>query len=784
MATDLRIVLRRLATNPGSALVSAATLALAIATAAGIYSVVDATLFKPLPYRNGSSLQRIELIDKRADRSFYIDKDILFAWQDHAKTLASLAPYGVRGAAVRGASGAEMTAVSVVDGGLFELLGAVPVLGRNLEPADAAASAIRVAVIGESFWKSRFGSDPKIIGQQLFIDGVPHDIVGVIRSDFRFPVARDQIWLPLRLHDLDETRYRGVQVIAQLVEGVSAQEAERELTSLVDSSGRRAAVAVRIVPFRQLRNDQTVGRTLSLVLGAVLVILLMSLLHVGQLLMVRNASRKRDRAIRAALGASAWNVVRHDTLEFVVIVLLGGVLGAVGTVWVVRALAVLCPPEIRSISANPIAVDGRVLLFIAAISTTSALFIGLLPALSAWMSESRGAFGLRTRASYWWRASVGVMELSVSVVLLSAAGFIAVTFHGLATLDPGFDTHNLAVVDLLTPRWKPANDNFQNLQFETVLNRVRRIPGVRGAEFSTGLPPGTAFIVSPQLRDSGSDHSDGTLAMLEVGPRFFAVTGLRILEGRVFSPEDMRTGNVVVVSRSLARALWSERSAAREWLQLGEIRYRVLGIVGDVPQLESGGASRVHSVYLPLRQRRAVARTLLVRTDRDPLALMGTLKAAIWSVDKDLSMFDAVSVDALQSSFLAAPRFYAHLMVTFAALATAISILGLYGVVGSLTAGRRKEFAIRCALGADRRSLVRTAMAHGVLVALGGTAIGFAMSVVASRIIGAYVSWIQANDPSILLGAGLLLLMVAAIAVWLPASRAGAINPSETLRQE
>jgi len=788
---------RRTAAQPAFALASILTAGVAIAATTTVYSVIDAVLLRPLPYANSSALQRVSLTRRGGGDTFNVPATVFVHWRDYARSLAALEGYQLRGSTMSTARGAEMVPVTAVSGGLLDMLGAVPLLGRSLRKEDAVAGRGDVAVIGEAMWRARCGADPAIVGSSVRLDDRSYQVVGVLRGDFRFPFRRDEIWVPLILSPIAGPQPTAVQVIARCRPMATRSDAERELLSLmsgeVSTSDPSASsdTRVRIRRFRQQYDDAVVRRGLEIAFAAVVVILLLALLNAANLLAIRAESREQEIAVRSALGASLLEQMSGTVLEGIVVIAAGGAVGIVGSVWLLRAFLDAVPVDVRGLNVNDIAINWRVLLFALLVTCGSGLVLVAVPVVRAAGRRERIVPRAAVRSSRerrWRFRTIVIVELAFTVVLVLTACVLAGTFAGLMRMDPGFETEHLAAAEVLIPQSRFGSPSAQQRMLEDVLQRLRKTSGVVGAAIGSGIPPDGAFAYAPHLvSDVGVTVDDPpvVLAISDVGPGFFEVLGVPQLSGRPFTREDATGGaDVTVISEDLALRLWPRGGAVGRRFRVEESWYTVVGVVGNVFQLDYAEPKAVVSMYVPTLQRPEMSRTILVRTRRLPASQLGVLSRAIWAVEPDLAIMQIATASDLYSSFLAAPRFYAELMTLFGVMATVLSMIGLYGVMTTMTNARTREFAIRYALGAKRRHIIGLVLTSGVALVGPGAIVGVAFSVAAGRTLEAVVAWVKTVDASTYVWTTGFVVLVALMACLVPAYRVSAVEPSPVLRQE
>jgi putative ABC transport system permease protein len=797
---DVRLALRGLLGRPGFSLVAVSTIALGIAAAGAIWSVVDAVLVRPLPF---SEPERLVFVweQKRALRR---DRNVagpanLIAWRERASSFSGLAGFIRFDANVDGTGGEpERIPVGFTTGNLFGVLGAPPLLGRTLLESDSIRGAPDVVVLTEGYWRRRFGADPRAVGQTLRVNGDPRTIVGVMPAAVQIPPGAS-LWAPFTVDERMRTAGgRYLTVVGRLREGVSVAQAHDEMARLgealaAENKDLNAGWGVNVQPLhadlvRQVRPG------LLLLLVAVVVLLLIACVNVANLLLARAVARERELAIRAALGAGRGRLLRQMLTESLVLAALAGALGAVLGRSLLGAIELLLPPEIAEVVTvryDLRAVAGAVLL-----SLVSALVFGVVPALQAARVGLVGALkeGGAVRGSGRSRGRLKqglvVAEVALSALMLVATGLLLRSFWSLASVSPGFEAQGVLAASL-SPGG-PAYRDRARLQafYRDALERLREQPGVTRTAAISWTPLGdggaaTSFTISG--REAPLPGQEPTADIRVVTPGLFETLRIPLLAGRDFSPDDRSgTPRVAVIGDALARELGPRGRALGQRLKLrwgGDPEVEIVGVVGDV-HLASLDTQPRATVYLPHAQDGNNFMTLMLRTSGPPQALVPGVRATVASLDPALPVGSALPLDEVVSGSLRSRRFVLVLVSVFGALALTLAGIGLFGVMAYLVAQRTSELGVRLVLGARPLDVLRLVVGDGMRLVGTGLALGLVAGLAASRALESQLFGVRPWDPLALGFVALSLSLVALAALATPAWRAASIDPTRAMRVE
>jgi putative ABC transport system permease protein len=792
---DLRIAVRGLLRAPGFLVVAVATLAIGIGATTALFSVVDGVLLKPLPYADPDRLVAVS-----PDHAFLRAEYALA--RERARSFEALAGYrsGV-GFSVVGAGEPMRLVGAVASSNLFTVLGTTPAFGRGFTDTDEQPGAEPVVLLSHGLWQEHFAGERGVLGSVLSIDGVPHTVIGVMPRRFGFPSAETRLWVPLVLDPAEVGSHwgvGGVNAVARLAPGVTADGARQEMVGLADpmrlgnplwTPNPPYRADLRVVPLAE-RVTGDAGGTLLLLLGATAFLLLIACANVGNLYMVRVLGRERDLAVRAALGGGRPHIVRAILAESGVIALAGGVLGVALGYALLGALLPLLPPGTPRL--EQVALDGRVLGFTVAITAAAALLFSLLPLLR--MSAGRlqmsiregGRGGGEGRAMRRVTRGVVVAEVALAVALLLGASLLIRSLGALHAIDPGFGTEG-AVAARLSPPAPSLPDRDARLAFyDRVLARAEALPGVTAAAVAGQLPfDGERIETAAAVEHVTTDPNNlPVFDFRAVTPGVFSALAMPVLDGRAFNDAD-RAGAlpVAIIDQAAADRFWPGESPigrriGRPWMN------EWLTIVGVVPTVRNNDllAEPVPALYVPFAQQPTVAATLVVRGGRPVGATAAALRAAVREVDPSVPVTNVRSLGALVGESVAGSRALALLLSLFAGVALLLGALGVYGVLAFSVQRRARELGVRLALGATAAEVRRLVLREGAVLVLAGIALGVPAALALAGLAGGLLYGVGPLDPVSIMVAPLLLGAAGLGAAWLPARRAARVEPAETLR--
>jgi putative ABC transport system permease protein len=796
---DVQLSLRGLRSRPGFALVAVSTIALGIAAAGAIWSVVDAVLVRSLPFSEPERLVFVwETFPARSVDRNVAGPSNFMRWRDRARSFTDLAAYIRFDTNLDGAGGeAERVSAGFTTGNLFTVLGARPLLGRTLLASDSAPGAADVVVLTEGYWRRRFGGDPAAVGRTLRLNGVTNTIVGVMPASVQIPPGA-VLWAPMTVDDkLRGARGRWMTVVARLASGVSLAQAHDEMARIGDAlaaedKGFDAGWGVNVQPFHaDLVRDVRPGLVLLLV--AVAVLLLIACVNVANLLLAAGFARERELAIRAALGAGRGRLLRQLLTESLVLAALAGILGALAGRWLLQGIELLLPPEIAEV-VN-VSYDLRAVAAAALIALASALVFGVIPAFQSARVGLTGALkeGGAVRGSGRSRSrlkqALVVTEVGLSALLLVATGLLLRSFWKLGALEPGFEARGVLAANIAASGDAYADPVKVRAFYRDAVERLRALPGVTaaGAISWTPLRGGAATSFRIVGREAPAPGEEPVADVRVVTPGLFQALGIPLVRGRDFDDADRaERPPVAVVNASLARELGGEAAAIGQRLKVSwghDNDIEIVGVVGDV-RLSSLETPARATVYLPHGQDRNNFMTLMLRTDGSTAALVPGLRAAIAALDPSLPVGSAQPLAAVVSDSLGSRRFVLVLVAVFGGIALALAGIGLFGVMAYLVAQRTSELGVRLMLGARPADVLRLVVRDGMRLVALGLVLGLLAGVLASRALESQLFGVRPFDPLALGGVAATLALVALAALAMPAWRAAAIEPARAMRVE
>ena len=815
LGRDLRYGFRTLRRTPAFSLVAIGVIALCIGASTSLFTVVRSVLLRPLPFRDPTRLVMLyehfrapELNQPTFDYNPVAPADF-YDWRAHTDGFEDMAAWRYGQFNLTGENGEMPEQVSARGGSwnLFRLLGVNAALGRTFTESEDRPDG-KVALLTWILFERRFGGDPSIVGRQIHLDGKPYTVIGVLPKSFTYPDAEVQLWVPyasgmppevLRHHDFHFTR-----VVARLRPNVSLASALSQVSALqyrlhLENPG--APVAEDVVS-RGITDDlaKDVKKPLLLLLCAVGCMLLIGCLNVANLLVARAAARQKEVAIRGALGARRWTLVREQLVESVLICLTGGAVGValslLATQWLAHAWKDLP-------TAQSIRVDGPVLLFACALILAAALLSGLLPAISttgksvfATLQASARAAGTSLSRTTL-RKTLLTVEITVTVMLLTAAGLQLKSFFRLCNTNVGAVTANILTLDYSLPAQKYPTQEKLNAFNETLLTRLRALPGVRAVALGSVLPAAgyggddILAVVEHPPTPPGSLLPDALNRIAD--PGYFTALGIPLLRGRFFTADDRgERGQKMIISRLLAEKYFpGEDPIGRHihvpaWDTSGGASavYEVVGEVGDT--LYQVGMADLPMMYTPafVTSHNGTGFALAVRVAGDPLAIAVPVQKEIAALDPELPVSDVLTMDQVIDKSVGSASLSATLVLAFAVLSLMLASVGLYGVLSYLTTQRMSEIGIRIALGARREQVLRLMLADGLRPAILGLVLGLGVSAFTVRLIHSMLYETQPLDPAVFIGVSATLLLVASLACIAPAWRASRLDPMQALRTE
>jgi putative ABC transport system permease protein len=795
---DLKFSVRMLAKNPGFTAVAVLTLALGIGANTAIFSVVNAVLLRPLPYKDPGRLVQIwETNPQRGFPEFPASPPNFFDWRDQNRSLSQIAAIQYDDYNLTGA-GAPMRVVGIdVSPNIFALLGTKPELGRVFTETEDNPNNPQVAIIGHSLWQTRFGSDPNTIGRPIVLDAKSYTVVGVMPASFRFPDDGTQLWTPLILPE-DAKTARGahwLSVVARLKPGVSFDQAQAEMQTIAGRlehqyprSNSGWSVFLRPLRKEMIGNIQT---ALLVLLGAVGLVLLIACSNVANLQLARTSARRREMAIRAALGAGRRRIVRQLITESLLLAVVGSAFGLLLAWWGTAALLKLDTEGIPR--QSEIGIDGSVLLFTAAVAFITSLLFGLVPAmqftsldLTATLKEGTGSRG---SASGRFRQILVVSEVALAMVLLIGGGLLVRSFTRLLNVSPGFNPENVLTFRVQLPDAKYPKKEDNQAFFRELLARVQSLPGVDSSGATSILPltnGGTNFRFYPE----GQTAETGTPTSAQyrvVSPDYFRAMDVPLLRGRVFTAADTNDSQpVAVVNQAMARRYWPNTNPIGQRIVITDrppTAREIVGITGDVREAGLDQAAEPE-MYVSLFQKGSGSVSLVVRSKTAPLSFTSAVTEQVHSLDKDLPVQGVLSMEEVVGTSVGSRRFSTYLFTLFSLLALVLATVGIYGVMSYTVAQGTRDIGIRMAIGARPSDVLKLVLGAGMRQVLLGASIGIVGAIFLTRFVASLLYGVTAHDPVTFVAVVILLAGVAPAACYFPARRAMRVDPMIALRYE
>jgi predicted permease len=801
---DIRYAFRQLIKKPAFTAVAVVTLALGIGANTAIFSVVNAVLLRPLPYKEDGRLVVI-LSHGRGPVAPANFED----WQKQSRSFASMGAAEYWTPNLTAADNAEKLFALRITSEILPMLDVQPLLGRMFLPEEQQVGKEHEVVLSYQLWQSHFAGDRNIIGQSLPLNGEPYTVVGVMPSDFKFApfwATRSQLWAPLPLGPrLNDREGSSLRVFARLKAGVSLEQAQSEMASITSVLEHEFPGTNKDIQVLSLR-EKVVGNirpALLLLLGAVGFVLLIACANVSHMLLARAAARRKEVALRLALGARRWDTVRQLLVESVLLSLVGGAAGVLLAMWGVRALLAMGPREIPRL--DTIGIDGTVLLFSLGASLFTGLIFGLAP---AWMSTAvhltdalkRGERGsVEGPHRHGLRGVLVASEFALAVVLLAGAGLMVRTFFAVQHVDPGFDPHNvLSLIVGVSGTEQAAGDRTTNF-YQEVLERVRAVPGVEAVGGINHLPiAGDEWGFSFHVQGRALERpGNGPVAVYRaVFPGYFRAMRISILSGRdIANTDTLSTPGVAVINSYMAGKHWPGQDPIGKRFTFGDpqnnpIWVTVVGVAKNTVQGQWISPPQ-EEVFVPFLQSPLYSQqptpayiTLVVRANGDPATLAPVVRAAIRSLDKHVPISDVRTMDEVVAEATAQSRFYLVLLGVFAVVALVLAAVGIYGVMSYTVSRRTQEIGIRMSLGARKQDVLKLVVVRGLIQAISGIAVGLVGAALLTRFMQALLYRTQPTDLPTFVAVAMVLSCVAIIACYIPARRAANVDPMVALRYE
>jgi putative ABC transport system permease protein len=788
---DVRHGARMLFKTPGLCLAAILMLAVGIGGNTALFSVIDAVLLRPLPYKDADRLVRLLDVQNGLDDAPQSYPEFL-DWREETLVFQSVGASFTAQVALTGDGEPENLHTERVSASLLPMLGVTPPLGRLFGSEDEGPQGARVALIGDGLWRRRFGADPAVLGRSLMLDGDPWTVIGVLPRGFDY-FGSPEVVEPLRLDP--EKAPRGLHflpLIARLQDGVPLERARADVKAISERMQKDQVTdhGMRFVPLKDWMVADA-GTTLYLLLGALGCLLLIACANIAGLLLSRAASRRKEVAVRLAIGAGRRDIVRQFLVESALLALSGGLFGTVFAWWGLDLLKTLPATGIPRLGEAHL--DLRVLAFTALLSCACALLFGLAPAFQALATNlnetlndaGRGSTGAQQRL----RQVLVVGEVALSLVLLVGAGLLLESLLGVLRVDRGFDAHGVLTARIFLSRKGYQEGAAQTAFFDQVLQRVAVLPGVEAAAVTNSPPLGGNSTNGDILIEGRQQQKDENMIteLRRVSPDYLRVLRIPLLRGRGFTAHDSPQApavalvNQAFVDRFLPGVDPIGRRIDAQWETHGW--QEIVGVVGNVKH-DTLETPTLAEIYLPVAQVPLRDLALVIRSAGDPVGLTAAVRAQVFAVDASQPVYDVRTMEGIVDASVGARRLTSSLLGAFSVLALSLAATGLYGVLAFWVTQRRREIGVRMALGARRTDVVRLVLKHALTLVGIGLATGFAGALGVTRVLAGLLFGVTARDPIVLAGVPLLVAAVALLACTLPARRAARVDPMVALRTD
>jgi predicted permease len=797
LGQDFRYCFRSLGRSPGFAVLAILALALGIGANTAIFSVVNGVLLRPLAYADPNRLVVI-----LHDGQFPVSPADYLDWRKQSRSFERMGAAQVWSASLTGRDNAEQLGGMQVSANLFALLGVPPLRGRTFETGEDQPARGHIAVLSYQLWQRRFGGDPAIVGEQIALNGESYTVTGVMPESFGFApfwATNAEVWVPLLLDKrLNDRGGRSLRIFARLKQGVPLAQAQSE----IDVICRRLAeqypatnsyLTARVVPLQE-KVVANIRPTLLVLLGTVGFVLLIACSNVANLMLVRANGRKKETAVRLALGSSRWRLIRQSLVESLLLSSVGAVVATAIASWGIAGLIASLPA--RSLPRlEEVGMDKTVLVFTVLIALLTAVFCGLAPALRALRTDlqealkSSGRGSTPGRSEHRAQALLVVLEVAVALILLVGAGLMLRTFQHLQAVDPGFDPRHLLALEVAAGGKAYPTGTGRIHFFEQLRPRLEALPGVQSVSVINHLPiSGDIWTLGITIygRPAPPPGEQPEAAYRVVQPGYFTTMKIPMLQGRDFNSHDVAdTTPVAIVNQALAEHDWPGEDPIGQRLRLSVKWMTIVGVIKNVKQTDWIEQPN-DELYIPYAQSDAdfSFMTVVMRAHGDPLTLAKPAAEAVHSLDKDVPIAHVQSMEQVIADKLWRGRLAMTLLGLFAVVAVTLAALGIYGAISYTVSQRTSEIGIRMALGADRADVLRMVLRQGLAVAGAGVALGVLGAWMLTRTLAGLLYGVTATDPLTFVAVPILLLALSALACCLPALRASQVEPVTALRHE
>lgn len=803
---DLRYAIRTLLKSPGFACVAILTLAVGIGATVTMFSITNGVLLQPLPYRDAARLLALSATNReRGLTGMNVSYTKYSLVRAQAHTIDGIGAFLPLNSSLKTDGAPEPVNSAMVTPSLFELLNAVPAIGRNFSPQEDSPGGANVAIISDGFWHIHFGARPDISGQPMAIDGESVSIVGVLPATFQFPFLQPapDVWFPRVFEYAGLTKDRiasgagYMNIVARMRVGQTIPSVQAELNAINQDYKRQspgfADSGILTLDAGSLK-ETLVGSSrtsLLVLLAAVGFLLLIGCTNLAGLLLSRATGRRKEIAIRNALGASRGRLVQQLLTESLFLSCVGGAVGILLARWAVTLLRLLPVGVVPRI--EEVRMDGTVLLFSLGLCVVTGVAFGLVPSLqtsrstlqAALQESSRGSSGGKRGGRS--RSVLVVAEVAVALVLICTAGLLIKSFGNILKVNPGFDPKNVMTFSLNLPQSRYPERAAQAEMYRRIVESVRAIPSVESAAVISSLPVGGAVRLvyfCPEGIVCQGVGKDPIIAIRQITPEYFKTMRIPLLKGRVFDDHDnANSRHVVIINDTTAKQYFDGQDPIGKHLleSRGNIQSEIVGVVASV-RFNGQSAPFVDEMYFPQEQNPYAAMALVVRSESAPRPVVDAVRAAVAKIDPDLPLSGILSMEDVLSVSVAQPRLTADVTVAFSALALLLAAIGIYGVMAYSVTQRKQEIAIRMALGAHPASILSLVARQGLKLVLLGVAIGIVGALAFTQVLSSILFQMSARDPLTLVSVTLVLMAVAVAACYVPARRAMSVDPVTALR--
>jgi putative ABC transport system permease protein len=809
---DLRFAIRQLRKSPAFALTTILTLALGIGGTTAIFSLINAVLLRPLPFPDPDRVMWAMALDSSAGKPGLpssLSYPDFFDWRARNHSFEAIASYRRNGHSLTGSGTPQQLEGQTVSADLLRVLGVRPILGRGFVAEDEKPGT-HVALLSHELWQSTFGGASDIVGRPITLDNISYTVAGVMPKGFQFPVQNPapQIWTTLTDDAINTkdpmTAQRGADMltlVGRLKPGVTIQQATADLSLIAQNlstqypDSNKQTTGATVVP----ELEDVVGSTrsaLNILFAAVVFVLLIACANVAGLMLTRTSRRRPEIAVRAALGATRFEIMRQVLVESVVLSLGGGALGIALSVVLLKTMVRFVPQNLPRL--DQVSVDGTVLAFAAIASILTGVLFGIMP---AWrMSRLDPALAMREgtrsmtsgRKQHRLNNALVVAETAIGLVLLVGAGLLIHSFVRVLRVDPGFDPHHVLTASMDLP--ENQYPELKRVRFyEELLPRLAALPGVQSVSGGFPIPLsgsniGLSFAIEGRPIAKGDEPTEQTNI---VAPDFFRTLRIPVLSGREFLPsDDSKSPPVLIVNQAFARKYFPGESAIGKRIKpdlnddvTPEGFREIVGVVGDV-KFRRITAAMPAQYYLPFKQAIILSPPIIIRTSGDPLNMVGPLRDQLARLDKNIPLYRISTLGDYISISAAQPRFQTVLLTFFAVIALLLSAVGLYAVLSYMVAQRTLEIGLRLALGAQRDNVLGLILRRGLILAVTGLAIGIVVALLLTQFMAGMLYGVRPFDPVTFVSVSTVLFLVSLVASSVPAYRAARLDPMQTLRQQ